>query len=246
MLVASRTSSIASRLGFPTYSAPRTTRAFRFSSSFPRQQSFIPFFTKARIPNHGFGRRLVWALPLAGGMLLYLAPRRPYLLSQVFSSPKLIPCPPQKNSASEIPLIIGCPDEENLTILSRILSYLQKRIWEPLLTARRFVHLLCIFVPVILSSPMLLVGEPEVRYKGDGWGAVWWYGQLVTAMERAGPTFVKASPKLFTLASCWYLLFCSWHSGLHLVQIYFRQSYVQRWVPCTQVANHTPLYIHVA
>jgi len=41
---------------------------------------------------------------------------------------------------------------------------------------------------------MLLVGAPELRFHGDRWGAVWWYDFLVAQMERAGPTFTKASP----------------------------------------------------
>uniref|UniRef100_A0A0W0FAP6 Putative ubiquinone biosynthesis protein PKL1 n=1 Tax=Moniliophthora roreri TaxID=221103 RepID=A0A0W0FAP6_MONRR len=40
---------------------------------------------------------------------------------------------------------------------------------------------------------MLLVGKPRKRYHGDGWGAVWWYDFLVSRMEAAGPTFIKAS-----------------------------------------------------
>ena len=38
---------------------------------------------------------------------------------------------------------------------------------------------------------MLLVGSPEVGYNGDKWGAIWWYDQLVAAMQKAGPTFIK-------------------------------------------------------
>ena len=40
---------------------------------------------------------------------------------------------------------------------------------------------------------MLLVGKPRKRYHGDGWGAIWWYDLLVSRMEAAGPTFIKAS-----------------------------------------------------
>jgi aarF domain-containing kinase len=48
-----------------------------------------------------------------------------------------------------------------------------------------------LFIPVIISSPMLLVGSPEERLQGDKWGAVWWYDYLVVQMDRAGPTFIK-------------------------------------------------------
>ncbi|KAF9040455.1 ABC1-domain-containing protein [Hymenopellis radicata] len=46
-------------------------------------------------------------------------------------------------------------------------------------------------MPVLLSTPMLLIGKPEKRLGGDRWGAVWWYDYLVTKMQQAGPTFIK-------------------------------------------------------
>jgi aarF domain-containing kinase len=51
--------------------------------------------------------------------------------------------------------------------------------------------LFILFLPVIISSPMLLIGVPEKRLKGDRWGALWWYELLVGKMESAGPTFIK-------------------------------------------------------
>lgn len=75
--------------------------------------------------------------------------------------------------------------------MSRILDLLIEKIWEPLLTGRRFVYLLVLFIPVLLAAPMLLVGKPEEKLRGDRWGAVWWYGYLTAQMQRAGPTFVK-------------------------------------------------------
>lgn len=87
--------------------------------------------------------------------------------------------------------------EEPITI-----SYLlQTYILEPISTFFRFLHLALLFGPVILSSPMLLVGSTSVSHGSPGtaknaeeterWGAIWWYGFLVSQMERAGPTFIK-------------------------------------------------------
>jgi aarF domain-containing kinase len=53
------------------------------------------------------------------------------------------------------------------------------------------VYLFILFMPAIISSPMLLVGAPEKKYGGDRWGAVWWYDFLVRKMAAAGPTFIK-------------------------------------------------------
>ena len=58
--------------------------------------------------------------------------------------------------------------------------------WETLLTAKRFAALLAIFLPVIVTSPVLLLPER--------WRGVWWYGLLVAQMESAGPTFIKVRP----------------------------------------------------
>ena len=89
------------------------------------------------------------------------------------------------------------PSETRLTPLSVLRSY----IIEPLLTALRFLRLAFIFGPVILASPMLLVGSSgsghvskrsrRKQEDDENWGAVWWYSFLVKQMERAGPTFIK-------------------------------------------------------
>lgn len=88
---------------------------------------------------------------------------------------------------------------------------LQDYIIEPLGTTKRFIVLVFLFVPVILTMPMILVGRFREggRRRGrriskdDGgtrWGARWWYGFLVKQMERAGPTFIKVS-RLFLSSS---------------------------------------------
>jgi aarF domain-containing kinase len=97
--------------------------------------------------------------------------------------------------------IIPSPNEQRLTITYIIQTY----ITEPISTFFRFLHLALLFGPVILTSPMLLVGSTKASRRllqrgaiGQGedverWGAVWWYGFLVAQMERAGPTFIKVS-----------------------------------------------------
>lgn len=189
MLATFRLPASTSRLGFRHVPLSGSRRHL---STFPRQQSFVPFFTRSKIQSYSFRRRLLLAIPLGAGLTLLFAPKKPHLLPAVFASPKLIPCPPPKAQlGEEMPMMINSPDEEGRSLLSRIMRFLRLRIWEPLQTGRRFIHLFFIFIPVILTAPMLLIGEPEPRYKGDGWGAVWWYDLLVSAMQRAGPTFTK-------------------------------------------------------
>jgi len=77
-----------------------------------------------------------------------------------------------------------------------------QHVWEYILTAKRFIYLFFLFVPVLVSSPILLVGKPQKSLRGDRWGAVWWYGLLVSRMEAAGPTFIKVRGTIqFTCAT---------------------------------------------
>lgn len=106
-----------------------------------------------------------------------------------------------QSAASPLPYVIPSSNEERLTITYLLQTY----ILEPISTFFRFLHLALLFGPVILTSPMLLVGTSNSsrgRPPGQGgspedverWGAVWWHGFLVAQMERAGPTFIKVSP----------------------------------------------------
>lgn len=180
--------SIFAHLSQPSVSVTRNastwTRSPRFSSH---------FFTKIPAPVPRLGRKLLWALPIAGGIGFFLLPKPQTIgLSTVFTSPTLIPCPnPNGCPVDAIEATILSPDEDDRSLLSRLGSVFIDRIWEPILTARRFIHLLFLFVPVLFSAPMLLVGRLEDRLHGDRWGAVWWYGFLTSQMQKAGPTFVK-------------------------------------------------------
>ena len=149
---------------------------------FPRTSSRARLF---------LGRPAFWIVPVVGCVSVYLYPRQQPVLSDVFASPTLIPCLScEAADPSQEPLILS-PSEHDLSLSDKISTFFVYHIWEPILTARRFIHLFFLFAPVILSSPMLLVGSPEERLQGDRWGAVWWYDYLVVQMDRAGPTFIK-------------------------------------------------------
>ncbi|KAJ8481204.1 hypothetical protein ONZ45_g15383 [Pleurotus djamor] len=145
------------------------------------------FFT--RIPLHRpghirFKRAALWLVPAAGGLALFIS-SRPSKPQDVFASPAMLPC-----RENIVPTILS-PAEPDKHVARRLLDLLRSYIWEPVLTAKRFIYLFFLFAPVIISSPMLLVGKPRKRLHGDRWGAVWWYGFLVRRMEAAGPTFIK-------------------------------------------------------
>lgn len=119
-----------------------------------------------------------------GGAVLYDRRRTRLTHREILNSPALIPC------RTLNPTILS-PSEDHLTIRGSILDLLRDNIWEPIRTTVRFLRLFALFFPVIVTSPMILVGRPQKQHKGERWGAVWWYGYLVQQMEAAGPTFIK-------------------------------------------------------
>ncbi|KAJ6621168.1 protein kinase [Mycena sp. CBHHK59/15] len=174
-----------------------------------RHASHLPaFFTRTPIPRFSLRRTAFWLVPIAGGLALYFRPQQTSLIPSIIASPTIIPCQP----SAKPHLIIASSSDYELTITARIFAFFRARIWEPLLTARRFVYLFALFMPVIICSPMLLVGKPEKKFRGDRWGAVWWYNYLVSKMETAGPAFIKVSISSQCLLSVG-LIRISWHNG---------------------------------
>jgi hypothetical protein len=81
-------------------------------------------------------------------------------------------------------------------LLSRVWRGFVTRCIEPLLTLQRFGHLVLIFLPVLLTAPVLvlelLIPHPT-KTKAT---TRFWYRLLVLQMERAGPTFIKVDDYL--------------------------------------------------
>lgn len=129
-------------------------------------------------------QRRLWLVPLAGGVGLLLL-HRPQSSIVAPSYPPPLP-PPQ------VPVF----SPPAISILSRATQTLRDHVWEPILTAKRLFYLLTLFVPVFLTSPLLLIVQ------GDRWAAVWWYRLLVRQMEAAGPTFIKVSSHVGLISTC--------------------------------------------
>ncbi|KAI0133447.1 ABC1 family protein [Xylariales sp. AK1849] len=72
-----------------------------------------------------------------------------------------------------------------------VVYYLDAYLWEPLCTGVRFLHLVVIFVPVIITVPAIWLGSQQPDRDNERSGTLWWYGFLVQAMEWAGPAFIK-------------------------------------------------------
>lgn len=84
-----------------------------------------------------------------------------------------------------------------MKVARRIYLLLDKYIIEVAATAVRFVHLVVIFVPVIATVPAVCFGRRVRDRDNERTGTLWWYQFLVTAMERAGATFIKVGGHLY-------------------------------------------------
>lgn len=72
-----------------------------------------------------------------------------------------------------------------------IVLLLDVYIWEPICTGFRFLHLVVIFVPVMLTVPAIWLGSRQKHRDNERSGRLWWYRFLVNSMERAGSAFIK-------------------------------------------------------
>jgi aarF domain-containing kinase len=72
-----------------------------------------------------------------------------------------------------------------------IYFFIDNYIVEPICTGLRFLHLVFIFVPVIVTIPVIWLGKRQPDRDNERSGSLWWYGFLVSSMERAGAAFIK-------------------------------------------------------
>ncbi|KAI6780973.1 ABC1 family protein-like protein [Emericellopsis cladophorae] len=87
----------------------------------------------------------------------------------------------------------GVSDQERgiQRMMHKFVLYLDMYIWEPICTGLRFLQLVVIFVPVIVTVPAIWIGSRQPKRDNERSGTLWWYGFLVNAMELAGPAFIK-------------------------------------------------------
>lgn len=82
-----------------------------------------------------------------------------------------------------------------------IWAFLDEYVYEPIATSFRFLHLVIIFVPVIVTVPAIWIGGRRKERDNERSGTLWWYSFLVNSMERAGPAFIKVG--LLPLHCAW-------------------------------------------
>lgn len=96
----------------------------------------------------------------------------------------------------------------------RIYSFMEN-IYDSIATWVRFVHLVVIFVPVVLTAPVILFGSKVSDSDTETTGALWWYRLLIHSMERAGATFIKLGQWAASRTDIFPHKFCVEMSKLH-------------------------------
>ena len=94
-------------------------------------------------------------------------------------------------SRAEIAKKVDDDDHGFSGLRHRIVLFVDLFIWEPICTGFRFLHLAAIFIPVIITVPVMWFGRRQPDRGNETSGTLWWYGFLVKAMEWAGPAFIK-------------------------------------------------------
>ncbi|TGO15417.1 hypothetical protein BTUL_0040g00240 [Botrytis tulipae] len=96
-----------------------------------------------------------------------------------------------------------------------IIYFLDAYLWEPLCTSIRFLHLVVIFVPVLVTIPAAYFGPRDIARDNERMGTLWWYRFLVKAMERAGPAFIKLGQWAASRSDIFPSQMCEIMSQLH-------------------------------
>ena len=100
-------------------------------------------------------------------------------------------------------------------VYKTIVYVLDQYVYEPIATGFRFLHLAIIFVPVMVSVPIMWVGRRRKDRDNERSGTLWWYSFLVSAMERAGPAFIKLGQWAASRSDIFPSQMCKVMSELH-------------------------------
>ena len=96
-----------------------------------------------------------------------------------------------------------------------IWRFVDTYIVEPIATGFRFLHLVFIFVPVLATVPIIWFGTRLPDKDNERSGTLWWYGFLVSSMERAGAAFIKLGQWAASRTDIFPTELCMIMSSLH-------------------------------
>ena len=117
-------------------------------------------------------------------------PRNSIVLAAVLSPAAFIELSeePGDGETGEERMLEASREELAATILYLLVD---RYLIEPVATGFRFLHLVVIFVPLIITVPAIWLGPRNKKRENERSGKLWWYAFLVKSMERAGPAFIK-------------------------------------------------------
>ncbi|KAI5197856.1 hypothetical protein AUEXF2481DRAFT_37953 [Aureobasidium subglaciale EXF-2481] len=117
----------------------------------------------------------------------------------------------RKELAEQVPGWVG--GSKSLRI--GIWKFLDTWIIEPIATGFRLLHLIFIFVPVIVTVPVIWLGSRQAEKDNERSGTLWWYAFLVNGMERAGAAFIKLGQWAASRTDIFPTQMCAVMSALH-------------------------------
>lgn len=138
------------------------------------------------------------------------------------------------------------------SLIRRVFRVIKEYLLEPISTSLRFVHLAFLFLPVLITAPILALefvddsnvvkGRRREKRTRERTTTRWWYRLLVHQMEWAGPTFIKVSLNSFVVASfkLTELFIFSSLNGLDHVPTSSPRSFVSSSVNFTPKVSLTP------
>ncbi|KAL9105518.1 MAG: hypothetical protein Q9227_009315 [Pyrenula ochraceoflavens] len=107
-------------------------------------------------------------------------------------------------------------DVHGLVRLCKTFTFaLDHYVYEPIATTFRFLHLVLIFVPVIITVPAIWIGPRQHDHNHERSGTLWWFQFLVSSMERAGPAFIKLGQWAASRSDIFPTEMCETMSTLH-------------------------------
>ncbi|GAA5937322.1 Cqd1p [Sporobolomyces koalae] len=228
---------LAARLRLLPKPTASSRAAVRFSAATPRSRPF----TASNARSYSSGPRQSHQSGFNYSSLRYALV--PILIGVTGTSSLLLDSTPPEQSHPSIKTIldnVDKPDEEEFlisanarseerkkrSILRRCFRVIREYLLEPISTSLRFLHLAFLFLPVLVTAPILALeliddskvvkGRRREKRTRERRTTRWWYRLLVHQMEWAGPTFIKLAQwagsrtDLFPAELC--LLFSKLHS----------------------------------
>ncbi|KAI9599422.1 ABC1 family-domain-containing protein [Syncephalis fuscata] len=125
-------------------------------------------------------------------------------------STDIVPIVPSLNSANNDEI-----DKPNNSLLSKVGHQLDALLIEPIMTSWRFLQLVVIFLPCIVTIPLLICTNSLTDTTAESKWKVWWYDLLARQMERAGPSFIKLAQWAATRVDIFPVELCHSLGRLH-------------------------------